>query len=77
MGLSNKKEEQLKKMPRVESRIFLSKNGRYIVQRTIISSIKPVEYYKKILEGQEPQITLEDFDDTQFFQQEGTQLADA
>ncbi|MBU1974860.1 MAG: hypothetical protein KKG59_00480 [Nanoarchaeota archaeon] len=79
MGLTNKKEEQLKKMPRIESRIFLSKNGKYIVQRTTFSSIKPVEYYKKVIENGEidPKITLEDFDDSGFFQQDGAQLAES
>jgi hypothetical protein len=70
MGLTNKKEEQLKKMPRIESKLFKSKDGKWIIQRTIISSIKPVNYFKKMIDG-EPQMTLEDFDDSPFFQQEG------
>jgi len=35
MGLSNKKEEQLRKMPLLQSRIKASKNGRYIIQQTV------------------------------------------
>ena len=79
MGLTNKKEEQLKRMPRIESRIFLSKNGKYIVQRTIISSIKPVGYYAKIMDGkeQDAQVTLEDFDDSGFFMQDGAAMAES
>lgn len=77
MGLTNKKEEQLKKMPRIESKVFLSKNGRFVVQKTTISSVKPVEYYKKVIENQDPQVTLEDFDDSQFFVQEGADLAES
>lgn len=75
MGLTNKKEEQLRKMPRIEAKLFKSKDGKWIVQRTIISSIKPVNYYKKMLEGT-AQTTMEDFDDSPFFIQEGHELAE-
>jgi hypothetical protein len=74
MGLTNKKEEQLRQMPRIESKLFKSKDGKWIIQRTIISSIKPVNYYKKMLEG--TQTTMEDFDDSPFFIQEGHVLAE-
>lgn len=49
MGLSNKKEEQLKKMPIIQSRIRASRNGRYIIQQTVITNVKPIEYYQAIL----------------------------
>jgi len=72
MVLTTKKEEQLKKMPRIESRIYKSRNGKYIVQRTIISSVKPVAYLQKIIDGQnEVPVAEEDFDDSGFFMQEG------
>jgi hypothetical protein len=51
MGLTNKREEQLRKMPLIESFISKSKDGRYIIQRTIITNIKPSAYYKAVLEG--------------------------
>jgi hypothetical protein len=49
MGLSNKKEQQLKQMPIVQSRIKTSKNGKFVIQQTVITSIKPIEYYKAVL----------------------------
>jgi hypothetical protein len=51
MGLSNKKEEQLRVMPIIRSSINKSKNGKYVVQRTIITNIKPVAYYEAVLAG--------------------------
>ena len=49
MGLSNKKEEQLRKMPIIEARVFKSKNGKVMVHKTTITSFKPVAYYEAIL----------------------------
>ena len=51
MGLTNKKEEQLKKMPIVEARVAKSKDGKYLVHRTVITDIKPVEYYKVVMDS--------------------------
>ena len=51
MGLTNKKEEQLKRMPKVATQIFKSKNGKYLVHKTVITDIKPVEYYKVVFDG--------------------------
>lgn len=51
MGLSNKKEEQLKKMPIVESKILKSKDGKLLIHRTVITDIKPVEYYKVVMDS--------------------------
>lgn len=51
MGLTNKKEEQLREMPIIRSSVSRSKNGRYLVQRTTITSIKPAAYYEAVLAG--------------------------
>ena len=51
MGLTNTKEEQLKKMPIVEARVFKSKSGKFMVHKTVITDIKPLEYYNAVLEG--------------------------
>jgi hypothetical protein len=51
MGLSNKKEDQLRSMPIIRSSIAKSKNGKYVVQRTTITNIKPVAYYEAVLSG--------------------------
>ena len=52
MGLSNKKEEQLKKMPLVESRFNKSKDGRFIIHKTIITTIRPVAYFEKVMSSE-------------------------
>lgn len=49
MGLSNAKEDQLRKMPLIESSIRKSKDGRWIVHKTIITDFKPVAYYEKVV----------------------------
>lgn len=51
MGLSNKKEEQLRQMPIIRSTISKSKDGKYIIQRTTITNIKPVAYYDAVVNG--------------------------
>jgi hypothetical protein len=52
MGLSDKKEEQLRDMPIIESRYFVSEDGKYFVHKTTITDIKPVLYVEKVMTGQ-------------------------
>ncbi|MFH1133868.1 MAG: hypothetical protein V1735_05220 [Nanoarchaeota archaeon] len=49
--ISEKKLEQLKRMPLIESKIFKTPDSRFIVHRTIISQVKPVEYYQAIIDN--------------------------
>ncbi|HLP80209.1 MAG TPA: hypothetical protein VK158_06225 [Acidobacteriota bacterium] len=49
MGLSEKKEEMLRKMPKIEFSARKSADGRFIIHRTIVTDIKPVQYYEKVL----------------------------
>jgi len=51
MGLTNKKEEQLRRMPIVEAKVVKSKDGNFLVHRTIITDIKPLKYYQVVLES--------------------------
>jgi len=53
MGLTNKKEEQLKKMPLIETKISKSRDGKYLIHRTIITHIRPMAYYRAIVENTE------------------------
>ena len=59
MGLTNKREEQLKKMPLVESKISKSKDGRFMIHRTVITDLKPVEYYKVVMENSGEEAVVE------------------
>ena len=76
MGLTNKKEEQLRRMPIIQSRVSRSKNGRYIIQRTIITHIKPVEYYQAVLSTKPREASPEDLDAEleEYLRQEGESL---
>ena len=47
--LSEGKIKQLMEMPIIESKTHKSKNGDYIVHRTIITDIKPTGYFEKVL----------------------------
>ena len=51
MGLTNKKEDQLRQMPIIRSTVSKSKDGKYIIQRTTLTNIKPVAYYDAVLNG--------------------------
>jgi hypothetical protein len=53
MGLSNAKEEQLKSMPKLEFITRKSKDGKYIIHKTVITDIKPTAYYEKVLSSEE------------------------
>ena len=53
MGLSNKKEDQLKKMPNIESKVFKSQDGRFLVHKTIITDIKPINYYEVVMASEQ------------------------
>ena len=52
MGLTNKKEEQLKRMPLIESKVLKSKDGKYVIHRTMITTIRPTAYFEKVLESE-------------------------
>jgi hypothetical protein len=49
MGLTTRKEEDLKRMPKIEFQARKSKDGKYIIHRTVFTDIKPVAYYDKVL----------------------------
>lgn len=48
--LTEKKIEQLQKQPIVESRVWLSENGEWVVHETRIVDIKAKKYLEKVLE---------------------------
>ena len=47
--LSNQKVEQLSKQPIIESQISKSEDGKWLIHKTVITDIKPVAYFEKIL----------------------------
>ena len=42
--------KQITKMPIVETFIRKSKDGKYIIHKTVITDIKPKNYYEKVFE---------------------------
>ena len=48
--LSEKKIEELKKQPVIETKIRKSRDGRWLIHQTKITDIKPVNYFEKVLE---------------------------
>lgn len=62
MGLSDKREKALKQMPVIRTDVFRSKDGKYLIHRTSITYIRPMNYYKAILENT-VQVTEERIDD--------------
>jgi hypothetical protein len=64
MGLSNKREEQLRQMPLIKNKISRSKDGRFLIHRTEIINIKPTAYYEAVLKNNE-QVTEESDEDLQ------------
>ena len=69
MGLTNKKEEQLRKMPLIQNVIRRSKDGRYLIHKIVITTIRPMAYYKAIMDNsvvveEEDANTLSDYFNT-------------
>ncbi len=54
MGLSEKQEETLKQMPIIKTDVLRSKDGKWLIHKTTITHIKPVSYYKAIIEKRAP-----------------------
>ena len=51
MELTSRKIEQLKNQPIIENVIRKSEDGEWVMHKTIITDIKPVSYFEKVLEG--------------------------
>ncbi len=64
MGLTTKREEHLKKMPIIENKITTSKNGRWLIHRTVITHIMPTDYYRAVL-ANAVKVTEEELTDDQ------------
>lgn len=47
--LSETKVEQLNRQPVIESSISKSNDGKWVIHKTVITDIKPVDYYEKVL----------------------------
>ena len=51
--LTPTKIEQLNKMPIIETSVGKSDDGKWVIHKTTITSIKPIKYFKKVLENTE------------------------
>ena len=51
-----------RKTPIVETKITITKNGRFLIHRTIITSIMPTDYYRAML-ANSIKVDEEDFTD--------------
>ncbi len=60
MQFSEKRLEQIKNMPIVESKVKKSKDGKFLMHRTVITDIKPVNYYEAVLEGKQQESEVEE-----------------
>ena len=47
--LSQTKIEQLNKQPVLETSITKSEDGKWLIHRTIVTDIKPMSYFEKVL----------------------------
>lgn len=60
MGLSNKKEEQIRQMPLIKNKVSKSKDGRFLIHRTEIIHIKPTAYYEAVLKNNDIQVETDE-----------------
>ena len=57
------KMKNLEKMPYIENKITKSKDGRFLIHRTIITTIRPIQYIQAILDSEE--VVNESVNDTE------------
>jgi hypothetical protein len=50
MNLTEKKVQQLKRMPLIQTRIRRLKDSSLILHQTIISDVRPIEYYEAVVD---------------------------
>lgn len=48
-----KKREMVLNMPAIETNIFKSKDGRFIIHKTTITDIRSTKYYDVVMDGKE------------------------
>lgn len=48
--LSQVKIEQLNRQPVLESSVSVSEDGKWVIHKTLITDIKPIKYFEKVLE---------------------------
>ena len=46
-----KLKEKLEKMPNIETFVSLSNDGKWVIEKVVITSIKPKSYFDKVFEG--------------------------
>jgi len=51
MGLSSRKEEVLKAMPKIETKIEKIPGKNLLVHRTTITDVRPIAYYNAVIEN--------------------------
>ena len=51
--LSEKKEQQLREMPTINTKITKSKDGKFMIHKTEIVTIKPTAYFEAIVNSSE------------------------
>lgn len=47
------KTKEFENKPIVETQVSKSKDGKYVIHKTIITDIKPVKYWEKVMENKE------------------------
>ncbi len=53
MGLTERKEEILKQMPKIETKITKIEGKNLIKHQTIITDVKPIQYYNAVIVNKE------------------------
>ena len=59
MTFTEKQEETIKKMPLIESHITKSKDGKFLIHKTVITHIKPVQYWQAVIDNEQEELTIQ------------------
>jgi|AntRauTorckE6833_2_1112554.scaffolds.fasta_scaffold167656_1 hypothetical protein len=62
MVLTEKQEMAVKKMPYIQTYVYKSKDGKYLINKTTITTVKPVSYMQTVLDN-EPKVIEENVEE--------------
>ena len=50
-GVSGSPNREFENKPIVETQLIMSKDRKYVIHKTVITDIKPVKYWEKVMES--------------------------
>jgi hypothetical protein len=66
--------KKVQRMPYIETKYEKSKDGHYLVHRTIITTVRPLEYFEKVISGDAKAEDLSEVDGSKTLEEQEVEL---